>query len=398
MKSIWIGVLLIFLVFLTFGCRGATEPLSVPADSGQGKVVFLISDAAADISTFSKLNMTVSNVQVHSQTQGWVALSAGSQTYDLLELRAKSTNKVLVTTDLATDTYDKVRLTVNNVVVVDSRGSQQANMPNNTMEIQSAFSVKPNATATVSFDFVADQSLHSTTEARYVFAPVIKIETRNNADVRMKSNSEAEVSGGQVMTATQVGMDINGNVGVGLKIIPDTILSITSSGIITAGAQGAGGAQSSVALTTQGTLQSVDNVGGNITVMTDTGQQLVLRLSNVTQLSATELSSKVGSKVKVGYDSNTSTVNTVQVLSTSGQGTASVSGTLTNVNSAAGTITVQTDSGQELVLKTTSSTQIRASSVGGLVSSLLSLVSYIGARVQVGYNVNTSTATTISLQ
>ncbi len=156
-----------------------------------------------------------------------------------------------------------------------------------------------------------------------------------------------------------------------------------------------GGAQSSEVVTVQGTLQSVNNVGGTITVVTETGQQLVLRLSNMTQSSAAELSSKVGSKVNVVYDSKTSTVDTVQILQSSGQGTASISGTLTNVNSAAGTITVRSDSGQELVLKTTSSTQIQA---GGLISTMVSLVSYVGARVQIQYDVNSNTATTISFQ
>ncbi len=314
MKNIrWITASFLFLLIIisAFGCRSVTE---TPSDGNKGKVVFLVSDSAADVSTFSKINMTVSNLQVHSQTQGWLTMSTSDHTYDLLDLRAKNTNKVLFATDLNAGAYDKVRLTTNKVVVVDNRGTQQASMPNNTVEMQSAFNIKSSTTATVLFDFIADQSIHATTDARYVFAPVIKIETRNDAEVQMKGNNEARVSGGQILTNTQVGMDINGNVGVGLRITPDAILSISASGITT------GGTQSSGTVAIQGTLQSVNN--------------------------------------------------------------------------AAGTITVRTDAGQELVLKTTSSTQIQT---GGLISTLLSLAGYVGNRVQVEYDINTKTATTISM-
>src|SRR5688572_23889162 len=58
--------------------------------STQGRVVFSITDAAANMSNFSEVNMTVSRVEFYNQSRGWVTASSTPRTYNLLALDAEN--------------------------------------------------------------------------------------------------------------------------------------------------------------------------------------------------------------------------------------------------------------------------------------------------------------------
>src|SRR6187551_2637198 len=87
-------------------------------NAAMGRVVFAISDAAMDMGAISKINMTISSVDVHDQTNGWVTVSGAAQTYDLLDLKAKNESKLLVDFKAPVGSYDMVRLMVDKVLVV----------------------------------------------------------------------------------------------------------------------------------------------------------------------------------------------------------------------------------------------------------------------------------------
>ncbi len=66
-------------------------------------------------------------------------------------------------------------------------------------------------------------------------APVINVETRENAQVDAESEDDVKITSGTVKTNIKVGTDINGNVGVGLKIPTTSNLSLTSNGRLSLG-------------------------------------------------------------------------------------------------------------------------------------------------------------------
>ncbi len=57
-------------------------------------------------------------------------------------------------------------------------------------------------------------------------APVVQFEARLNADVEVDANNRVRVEGGEVKTNIKVGMDVDGNMGIGLKIAGDKELMI----------------------------------------------------------------------------------------------------------------------------------------------------------------------------
>lgn len=214
--------------------------------TGEGEAVFGVTDAAADMGAVSEIHMTIDSVKVRSQTQGWVTVSSTPATYDLLELKEEGRTALLAQAELPEGTYDEMELVVSSVTVVDTEGTHEATMPSNTMTFDGYLVVKEGQTATATFDILADQSLHMTEEGEYIMAPVIEVETRSNAEVDVSNEEDIAVSGGQLTTSVTIGMDIDGNVGVGLRIAADAVLSLTggvlgildSEGSVTADVEG----------------------------------------------------------------------------------------------------------------------------------------------------------------
>ncbi|MDO8626106.1 MAG: hypothetical protein Q7K39_01445 [Candidatus Magasanikbacteria bacterium] len=66
------------------------------------------------------------------------------------------------------------------------------------------------ATNSVKLDFIADQSLHLTGNGKFIFAPVVKLESRSKADVQVGSDDSVAVSGDDVDSEATVSMDLKG--------------------------------------------------------------------------------------------------------------------------------------------------------------------------------------------
>ncbi len=65
-------------------------------------------------------------------------------------------------------------------------------------------------------------------------APVVQFETREDADVEVNDHQDANIQGGKTHAHTKLGMDAQGNVGLGLHI-PDDVELDVDAGEITVG-------------------------------------------------------------------------------------------------------------------------------------------------------------------
>ena len=205
----------------------------------KGRVVFAITDAAADVGSVSQVLVTVDNVEAHKvEGDSWVTISSNAQTYDLLELKQSGELAIVADIEVQTGTYDQVRFEISKVVVVDSNGENEAKLPSDVLRINSDLEVNENSTATATFDFIVDESLHITGNGRYILAPVIQVETRSDAEVEVQRDDRVTIEGGEVKTNVKVGMDENGNVDIGLKIPANANLDIGSDNKIKIGLGG----------------------------------------------------------------------------------------------------------------------------------------------------------------
>lgn len=211
-------VLLMALFVFVAGCLGTSAQA--------GRAVFTMSDKAADMGNVSSMLLTVDSVQAHSNASGWVNVSSTQMTYDLLSLKASGVRALLADINLSAGTYEQVRLNISKVVVVDANGSHDAKLPSSELKIVGILVVSPDSTSTANLDFEVDKSLHVTGNGLYILAPVIKLETRENATVKVKTGKDVEVGGGKVRTETEVGMNENGEVGEGKGIPAGANVSI----------------------------------------------------------------------------------------------------------------------------------------------------------------------------
>lgn len=199
----------------------------------KGNMTVTVTDAAADMGNVSSITMTVSQVAVHTSGGSWTTVSTEKRDLDLLDLKAKSQLALVADATVPSGSYDQVRLTVDKVVVKKTDGATaEAKLPSNQLTIKHAATASADAVTNITLDVLADQSLHVTGNNEYVFAPVIKMESRTNADVAVDANGVATVSGGNVESSATVGMDLDGTVKTNFKLDTSTKLEIKNGKVL----------------------------------------------------------------------------------------------------------------------------------------------------------------------
>ncbi len=222
----------LFVMLLAVGCAQTTTTTTTQNGSGEGRVVFTATDAAADMGAVSEITMTIDSVQVHSQTEGWVTVTNEDRVVNLLELKAESAHALIADAELDAGTYDQIRLDVKEVIVTDNRGEHEAKLPSNTLSFKGDLEVEANQTSSASFDFLADQSLHMTGKGEYIMAPVVKYESRDNVQVDTSNEDRVVVQGGSVENSVTVGMNAEGQVGVNIRIPANANVSIGNGRVV----------------------------------------------------------------------------------------------------------------------------------------------------------------------
>lgn len=179
-----------------------------PANAG---VLYIgITDATADISDVSDIDLSVKKVEVKSSTGAWVKVASDEKVYKLLSLNASGKTELYAKAYVSAGTYDQIRVSLGDVVVkTKSKGDVKANLPSKQIFIDSNIVVKEKSNTSVKLDILADQSLHTTGKGEYVFASVVKAEARSEADVKVSSDDVVS-SGGKVDQDATFGVDLTG--------------------------------------------------------------------------------------------------------------------------------------------------------------------------------------------
>ena len=237
MKAIITKVFLalaLLAVPLAAACGGTAE------EEDTGTVVLAISDAAADMGQVTAMEMTISQIRIRAEGGEWTTVSDETQTFDLLQLREMATAQLMLQTQLQTRNYDMVELNCSRFKVTNGSGTHDCLMINSRLQMECMLEVQANTMTTANFDFMADECLHETTDGQYVFAPVVAVQTRTQAEVQVRNNAEVDISGGTVRTNAQIGMNISGQMGQGLQIQTNAQLQISAGNVIQIGGQGNG--------------------------------------------------------------------------------------------------------------------------------------------------------------
>ncbi len=222
-----VAFILVFVGFYASLSHYRTDTEGTPA--GLGRVILGVTDELSSLDDVTSIVITVDKVEVHNTAQGWITVSSGPKLYDLIALKQSDTVKLLADVFLPTGTYEQIRLNISEVEVTAAGDVHTAKLPSGVLRIAGRVVVTDAQVAGVVIDFVADKSLHITGNDKYIFAPVVKLETRSSADVDVRGGT-VEVSGGTIEEQETVGMDEKGEVKADFEL--DKELEIDAQGRI----------------------------------------------------------------------------------------------------------------------------------------------------------------------
>jgi len=254
-----VAVLVVGALAYWYYNNNSSSTQSYNQNGPQGTLILGVKDAAVNMGAISSVMATVSKVEIHSAGQGWVTVSNNTQQYDLLALKNSGTVALLAKADINADTYDQVRLTVDKIVVVENGVQKEAKLPSGELKMNVTSTVSENNTSTAVFDVLADKSLHLTGSGKYIFTPVIQVETRQNATASVDTNNAVSISNGTVQTNGTVAMDVTGEMKNNFTLSANTTLEVT--GNIIQVTTPTGGAASSAKVNASTAAQAAVNGG-----------------------------------------------------------------------------------------------------------------------------------------
>ncbi len=184
------------------------------------------------MSGVTSVNVTVNQIKLHSEEKGWITVSSTPKTYDLLVLKSQGSASLLADVQVPNGTYNLVTLEISRVVVTDASGAHDAKLPSNELKLKGEVIVRNGTTTTATFDFIADKSLHKTGNGLYILTPVVKMESREEAEVEIDDNERVQINGGRMHTNKMFGMDVEGNFEEGIRVDENARLFVEDNGKI----------------------------------------------------------------------------------------------------------------------------------------------------------------------
>lgn len=197
-----------------------------------GRLVLAIKDDAVRLDTVQSILFNVKEIMVLKQGGGWVTVVSKPQTFDLLQLKRDGRFVLLADVNIERGNYSQVRLVIGTVVVVKDGIAYDAKLPSGELKIVTDVDVAGSRAAAMTFDVLADKSLHSTGNGKYIFSPVIRFNAYETLEDVQILGKKVDLFGGTPKINVEVGMDENGDVGVGKSINPAAKLDLIKSGLI----------------------------------------------------------------------------------------------------------------------------------------------------------------------
>lgn len=204
-------------------------PTSTPEKSfsGRGEIILEVTDAAVDMKTVSEVQVTLNRLEMYSNAKGWITLSSQPKTYNLLELKSSGDLALAARKDVDAEAYSKLRLTIGTVTIKEKGGAERsAKLPSGTFLVDTTIVVNDEKTSSVKIDFLADKSLHATANGDYVFAPVIRFESRSNVTATVDSRSMVRINGGSQSSDVTAGMNLDGEVKINFQLDSDLVIKL----------------------------------------------------------------------------------------------------------------------------------------------------------------------------
>lgn len=196
-----------------------------PAPSqATGRVVVFLTDMGVSLDSIESIRMTVDEIAVAKGKGGWVAMVSSPREMDLMTLYRTSSLAVMADVNLEEGTYDRVRMKISKVTVVE-KGSgglaHEAKLPSGTMTFIGNLAVQRGKSSSMVVDVLAARALHKTGNGLFIFFPVMKVAMQSGVAVR-GSGSGVYTTGGKSDFDATLGMDETGAMRSGFEFASGT--------------------------------------------------------------------------------------------------------------------------------------------------------------------------------
>lgn len=129
------------------------------------------------IDNAEEILVTISEISVQKEGEGFITLWSGEKTYDLLKLRDKEEKIIDITLDAGT--YTQIRLVVIAGQIVISGESHEMKVPSSEVKIPLVFNIMEDGATEILLDFEAEHSIlivNAGQSEQYILIPVIRVE------------------------------------------------------------------------------------------------------------------------------------------------------------------------------------------------------------------------------
>jgi len=143
-----------------------------------GNFQIYLKDQPIDIDNAEEILVTISEISVQKEDEGFITLWSGEETYDLLKLRNQEEKIIDIT--LEAGTYTQIRLVVTAGQIVISSKSHEMKVPSSEVKIPLVFNIMADGATEILLDFEAEHSIHVVNAGQseqYILRPVIRVES-----------------------------------------------------------------------------------------------------------------------------------------------------------------------------------------------------------------------------
>ncbi len=224
-------VALVAIGLAALGMRGQSRYTGMYLAPGsqlpKGATAFTVSDAPA-VSSISAVNVSITNVSVHSATTGKWYTFTGSASYNLVALH--NISALVAAANIPQGTYNEMVIQVSNASATINGSEQAAFLPSGKLIILVTFNVSGNTTNWFNLDFNLSKSVHVTGNGKVVLMPVINVESNLGYNVTANSNGTVSSSGhGNSRAVASEGMDVNGTMRAGFYVPQTESVSVNNN-------------------------------------------------------------------------------------------------------------------------------------------------------------------------
>ena len=145
------------------------------SSDGTGNFQIYLKDQPID--NAEEILVTISEISVQKEDEGFLTVWSGEKTYDLLKLRNKEEKIIDIT--LEAGTYTQIRLVVTEGQIVISSESHEMEVPSLEVKIPLVFNIMEDGATEILLDFEAEHSIHVVNAGQseqYILRPVIRVE------------------------------------------------------------------------------------------------------------------------------------------------------------------------------------------------------------------------------